>query len=538
MDSNIIFRKIHDPEVQAKCFVHSPDEQQEGYVRAFLVDKNGLKKDAVHEIKRIVHRKAEEELIIKTIVSSLDKEYRRKSGKAIDEIVKDGKLTTAYNNLEDKSILDGAWRESTARHIHAFFSRQVLPALDEAADEYGEIESGKMGEIANQLLNKSMSRKNSFKDAASINRFHAKLGLINDMIKRLYTNCFPSSQPPQFPCWEKYRVAKREQLKWLPEIVRQSLAIILLAAVLTEPFALACALMFCAGLRTSEAAAVYFHQIILHGTYATLYVEFQILDTGERVPVGKTDQAYRLVVLPWFFVVLYKKCVQALQKKGYSLDKIMHMPFCNLGGANSSKLSTYCERLLERAGLTKDDAEGILALMRQEPDLVDGKPVLDYTAYILRRDWATRAAACSMPQEMLDYMIGHRNKALPEKYYEKYLDNQKMDEASQINNRYIFHPDYALHPMYTPISLDGDSCLDIELLPGYNAFRIQNVGNSPLSISIDINSAEPGDALVVKSPRGAIRKNGASSTKCLDDPVNERIGRLVSFQQTPIEELK
>jgi hypothetical protein len=92
--------------------------------------------------------------------------------------------------------------------------------------------------------------------------------------------------------------------------------------------------------------------------------------------------------------------------------------------------------------------------------------------------------------------------------------------------------------MYTPISLDGDSCLDIELLPGYNAFRIQNVGNSPLSISIDINSAEPGDALVVKSPRGAIRKNGASSTKCLDDPVNERIGRLVSFQQTPIEELK
>ena len=46
--------------------------------------------------------------------------------------------------------------------------------------------------------------------------------------------------------------------------------------------------------------------------------------------------------------------------------------------------------------------------MIEEPDLVDVEKITDVTAYILRRDWATRACnICRLRPDQVDYLMGH-----------------------------------------------------------------------------------------------------------------------------------
>ena len=523
-----ITRDTTIPDVKIHVFVHDEKGADHHYIRAYLQDNSGKRIGSVKEVKFDLLSSVDKDRLMQQAEKLLIHQYRKLTeAYSASSGSTTCMLKQAYRELADKTVLENGWSAHYSKQMQSYFSRQVLPRMDSVLDEDGHITDSRMNEIALQLKEESFGRKRSYKDDASTSRFQSLLATMNDMIKRFYNHAFPSEiEVPQFNIGPRIRAHHREQRKWLRQEVRDRLSQLLLKSVVLVPMALCAALMFCGGLRTSEAAAVKFGQIQLCGRYAILYVEFQVGPDGERSDIEKTEQGYRVVVLPYFFVALFQARVAHLKSTGKTDDEIASMYFCDFAATNSSNLSAFCKGLLTEAGLTSKEEKTIIELITREPDMVDKVAVKDPSAYILRRDWATRAAACGMTPADLDYFIGHMpyEEKRKNKYYGKYLNSQKWDPISLVNEKYVYHPDLSFHPQFCPICVRDNVDITLDTNCGY---RIRNNCDHPIQINARIHGTEPGSKLEITAPKKPRKKE--SSSKCVEDTLESRKERFVPF---------
>lgn len=298
---------------------------------------------------------------------------------------------------------DLGWAQSTYDGTLSYLRDSIAPRMDSIGEDLCDEDLKK---IADDLIARACKSgrgkpgadgRAAEKDAAAARQqVIAKL----DRCKRLYELArtqYPQSGLPdvQFPIFERIKVSKAEQPKELPADTRVVFANMLwLLANQGDARAYNAALMLYVGLRTGEAAAPKIGDIALadDDKYGSYFVAGKIRG-GTYEPYPKTQAGYRTIILGSELVQFVQLRIRQLQEIGCTAQEIDDMP---LGTTNDAELSAFVRKLLLFAGC---DSQMITDNVSESAQIDHA----DISAYILRRDWATRMAnCCGMPMDMLD----------------------------------------------------------------------------------------------------------------------------------------
>lgn len=244
-----------------------------------------------------------------------------------------------------------------------------------------------------------------------------------------------------------------------------------------EPrLAMAAVIMYDGGLRTAEAAAVWVDVLYDGDGLTRVLVCYQVQD-GVRTKILKTTNAYRMIVLScWGSTMLYR----CLDKLSAELNNTANLT------CDPRKLSATLREMLMDAGLTAEDFAAAEQAMREKPDYDGfGRPVFDVCAYILRRDWASRARnICGLTSLEIDVFLGHRVK-VPQKKREDLRLIENLTKLSKKLERYVHDPQYSRHPGIVPYKLAHS--IDLDLIP-YDLIRLRNTSCETVEVKLDIEA--------------------------------------------------
>ena len=393
---------------------------------------------------------------------------------------------------------DLGWAQSTYDGTLSYLRDSIAPHMDRIGEDICDEDLKKIAEDLIARACKSGRGKTGAdgraaeKDvAAARQQVIAKL----DRCRRLYELArtqYPQSGLPDvhFPVYERVKVSKVEQPKELPADTRVVFANMLwLLANQGDARAYNAALMLYVGLRTGEAAAPKIGDIALadDDKYGSYFVAGKIRG-GIYEPYPKTQAGYRTIILGSEMVQFIRLRIQQLQAQGYTAQEIENMP---LGTTNDSELSACVKRLLLLAGcnsqiITESTAEAI------QTDSTD------VSAYILRRDWATRMAnCCGMPMDMLDKLLGHARRDNAKR---DYTTPEQQQRIAAIMDRCVLIPQLSQSPAAQPLILPNNTSLVLE-----ENIRHQFITGEDRTVNLDIQALEPGQDLVITAPRGALQ---------------------------------
>lgn len=247
-------------------------------------------------------------------------------------------------------------------------------------------------------------------------------------------------------------------------------------------------MMYDAGLRTSEAAAVTGDSLRLlncagHHATSLVLVQCQARD-GKRCRILKSENAYRTTVLSHWGHVMVQSVLrylavfdsqwpqQVTDPKGASAWILQRL---RVLGVSDCCLSNTAASLM---------AAGEHGLLASE----------DLSAYILRRDCATRwAFRCGLSLDTIDILLGHARYGRKSGCVE-YRDTRWLTEIAYAIERYVHVPEYSAAPKYMPYLL---SCGTIDIQTPYPTYCYRNTGSQPVQISIAITAQEPGEAITL-----------------------------------------
>lgn len=437
--------------------------------------------------------RCENELAVKVAA-----EYRsRRNTEAVKTQGRDGYFSRIFIELEDTSLLcSDSWGQRTRHLALTYFSRQVLPRMDQYGPSIGLADAS---QIYNDLVTQAVVSKRGNRDMETARRSVAAEW---QQAQTIYANMrvlLPDHDLPDLAFTPQTSHVQAEMVKALPDKTRVTLAALCRLRI-REPVTMAVVLMLVAGLRPAEAAAALMGDICDRGEYGTYTVLYQA-QNGERVPLLKTDNSYRTVVITAYGMAMYRLRAEYLRGQGYSEQQIAQMP---CGGspnhpaalATSSQISAAGKALLDLAGYSKDAWLAVAELMAQEPDEADGKELCGYSAYVLRRDYCTRAVQiCGMEAEKIDYLLGHKSK-------QKNYDYNNAEVQAQIAHqleRYVFDPKYSSNPAFFSRTLAEKANY---ILP-INA-RHRLTAQSPTSAKLRVQTAEAGSAIRLVVPCGVV----------------------------------
>ena len=180
--------------------------------------------------------------------------------------------------------------------------------------------------------------------------------------------------------------------------------------------------------------------------------------------------------------------IHQLSEMGCTAKEIEAMP---LGTANDSELSAYVKKLLLFVGCDSQ----VIATNISESAQIDS---VDISAYLLRRDWATRMAnCCGMPMDMLDKLLGHARRDNARRDYTTSAQQQRI---AAIIDRCVLLPQLSQNPAVCANFLSPDASLVLE-----ENLKYQFYTDVSSIIQLDIQALEPGQALVITAPRGALQ---------------------------------
>ena len=407
-----------------------------------------------------------------------------------------GIFSAAFMSIEDKSIFHRcSWNDETFNNSITYFENQILSILDELGTDIG---SEDILNLQDKLIQSAFDNKRSNSNKKDATTTVSGKMIRMDYIYQVLRDNSPSFHLPDIDLSmnNRHKKVQAEQPKALPNHMRIMLARLLFRLVET-PFgglALAAAMMFFASLRTAESAAVCFGKIIKNKKekFATYFVEYQEKDR-KITNLLKTQNAYRCVILPQILINLINKRKEYLISKGYTRDYINTLIITYDSGdpyviTRSAEVSGFVRKLLILIGCSDGYFEAIYKLMCDEPDIIDGEKNKDVTAYLLRRDWATRACnTCGLKPDQVDYLMGHANKSEMKKDY-KTLDSQAS--MAWALERYVFDPYHSRNPAFNPIIL----------LPGIKkSFKLNQkflfeAGDEEIILEITVNCSESGNS--------------------------------------------
>ena len=479
------------PGIDAKIIVNRNGTS----IRGFLVHHETHVKLGGKTMRRIVKDVRDLPLKKKQLVNALVSEHQTRSSTNITVPSQTAPWSSAFRNLDQsaRASLFQGWADSTAAATETYFQR-ILHALDSLDPTC--ITEEDLLRVKENLVNKAEKNARSRKDEATKFNVEVRLLRINIVLERLH-QIIPNLPLVQFPICQTRHRQYREQVKSIPEPIRQRLFQLLVAMAKDgKPIALAVALMFFGGLRTGEAGAIHFSDIQISESrrYCYIFIHNRLDNSGELKNVLKTQNAYRCVVLPYAFLMIFEILQSSLTEQGRynATELILGSDYQSL-----SQFSAATKQLLIDAGMTQEVISSLIDLMHREPDEVDGERITDPTAYILRRDWTTRAASCcGLTNSDLDYFLGHFNPALRKK---DYLDPAVRNKIALKLENYVIDPQFSLHPGFWAAELTKkDQALIVKQT---NRAKFHYNGPAPGMIRITVRSREPGDCIGIAAPR-------------------------------------
>ena len=393
---------------------------------------------------------------------------------------------------------DLGWAQSTYDGTLSYLRDSIAPRMDSIGEDICDEDLKK---IADDLIARACKSgrgktgadgRATEKDAAAARQqVIAKL----DRCRRLYE--LARAQYPQsgltdvhFPVYERVKVSKAEQPKELPADTRVVFANMLwLLANQGDARAYNAALMLYVGLRTGEAAAPKIGDIALadDDKYGSYFVAGKIRN-GIYEPYPKTQAGYRTIILGSEMVQFVRLRIHQLSEMGCTAKEIEAMP---LGTANDSELSAYVKKLLLFVGCDSQ----VIAANISESAQIDS---VDISAYLLRRDWATRMAnCCGMSMDMLDKLLGHARRDNAKRDYTTPAQQQRI---AAIIDQCVLIPHLSQSPAAQPMNISNNTALVLD-----ENIRHQFIAETDCVINLDIQALEPGRDLVITAPRGALK---------------------------------
>ena len=387
-------------------------------------------------------------------------------------------LWCAYNVLvEHDQVITSTWSAST-QHMHmTYFKRKILPSLMQLADEWTDTHRDELREnLVDEILKtgRSIGVMDTARD--TVDKHLTAAQTIYDRMCEVDSNLPVLSLRPPYAGRRK----QLEQTKSLPPAVRHNL-VMLLERLINEDPALAAAgiVMYDCGLRTAEAAAVQTIAVIQMGAGQSILVGWQVKD-GHRVPTLKSDNAYRLAPMTQWGREMLGKCLAQIPTM--TIDQ----PLCD-----PRKLSARLRTMLMEAGL---DAEYLEAAER---DALKESRSQDVSAYVIRRDWASRARnVCGLTSMEIDVLLGH-DVSIPQKYRDDMAHHTKQAELARKLERHIHNAAYSAHPGIRPYQLVHGDNLDI--IP-WGAMRLANGSDATINVKVDLEAVLSTESITIIAP--------------------------------------
>lgn len=414
---------------------------------------------------------------------------------------------TSDSELRFSVLYNQRWSPQTNRAAITYFERQVLPELDGLLQKQGTITDSDVEALLMSLTQKAMDSKKSSGQPVIVKRSVERELSSALVVYREIQRDQPEYELPElrFYASDRKSTSGNEQVKSLTDPIRIKLAALLLYRL--PPVGPSCglALMLFGGLRTAEAAAPRFGEITVCGNYAiyTVCTQVRKQDRDSRL---KTDAAYRTIVLPYIFVAFFQKAVAHLRELGYSDEEISEMPLVTDGVSlampiRPPALSEYIRKALLLCGCSEGFLEGQRLDMGRCPDYdLEGHISRDLSAYVLRRDYATRLAnRCGMPMMALDYLLGHRRKEAAIHDFES-LDAQA--EIAARLERFSFLPEFSRAPAHTPHPLPVPDGKPLALSEPYEKIALATGVKETAYLFLFVRSNEPGEAIEIFLPKG------------------------------------
>lgn len=316
--------------------------------------------------------------------------------------------------------------------------------------------------------------------------------------------------------------ARKEQQKSLPEAVRQELCRYIEAHLDQEPrFCYGLVLMLCGGLRTAEAAGTRPEKIEYEECYGVVKVHAQEKE-GKIDKILKREDSYRSVVIGIWACTILHQCVEEICKTAPDWEHDENASVCR-----AQDLSAWVYSRLRECGLSETFVTA--ARKNYEEDVyydAGGQLGEDFSAYILRRDWASRARnICGYTSLEIDQQLGHKVTAPKSKRpnLKTVAEQKKLAGKAE---RYVYHTKITMNPRYHAVALKAAVC---ELIPTYGAINYRNTGNTPILVTLSFGAQENADAVQITAPRGAIRKTISTSRT---DDAEQRQNRPIIGEQT------
>ncbi len=392
-----------------------------------------------------------------------------------------------------------SWSNRTQRSYLTVFKSQIAPLLLPYVRGEKEFLPPDLDALQEKLQAKKAQNLRSRCDGITLST-NVRVDLAAaDKIYRYLRSAYPDLMLPELDLEPESRrglSARAEQCKALPEPVRQAFFRAIEQEINADPaIAAGACLMVSGGLRTAEAAAVTPSSV----NCAEVYVAFSAHGMV-RTPCLKNDNAYRVAILPRWGVEILERCFAALEAVHPHWYKDESCALCD-----PAELSAWVIKTLRRCGCSTDYLESAKAeYERWVTRDRSGRPIETADAYVLRRDWATRARCiCGLTALEIDMLMGHENPTPYAARPDFTLSNVCFDLSAKLG-RYIYSTTLTDHPRYSPqVVHHGD---DLSLV-AYPVQRIVNGGSTPLVLRISVESAEPGESVAIEHADGGEIRN-------------------------------
>lgn len=394
--------------------------------------------------------------------------------------IREGKLTIYPKNG------NRGWNLRTQGGYLSIFGSQIVPLLQPYVSGEKNFLPSDLGGIATALKSKKAqhSRSNGRQSDLEVSTYTDLAAA--DVIYQFIRAAYPDLGLPELnlaPAPRRKIGARKEQEKSLPESVRQSLCRYVEAHWAQEPhLCYALTLMLCGGLRTAEAAGTRPQKIEHNATYAIVKVHAQ--EKGGKIDtILKRDSSYRGVIIGCWASSILRQCTDEIQKNDPDWRKDETAPVCLAQNLSAWVLARLYECGLSEAFLA--DAHKCFA-----GDVYfdkDGKLVEDFSAYILRRDWASRARnICGYTSLEIDQQLGHKV-TVPKSRRPNLKLATEQEKLAVKAERYVYSPAETQNPEYAPISLKVGVRWGI---PTYTNVKYCNSSDKPMLVTVTFGTQE------------------------------------------------
>lgn len=497
--------------------------------------RNGKPVAAVAPKQRTVHYEEDIPTAITQISNDFEQDIRKlfarssPQEKASTAIV-ESPLLEGIRRIRNSGIIinpkngNRGWSPRTQESYLSIFGSQIVPLLQPYVSGEKNFLPSDLGGIATALKSKKAqhSRSNGRQSDLEVSTYTDLAAA--DVIYQFIRAAYPDLGLPELnlaPAPRRKIGVRKEQEKSLPESVCQKLCRYVDAHWAHEPrFCYALTLMLCGGLRTAEAAGTRPEKIEHNTTYAIVKVRAQ--EKGGKIDkILKRDSSYRGVIIGCWASNILRQCTDEIQKNDPDWRKDETAPVCL-----AQNLSAWVLARLYECGLSEAffaDAHKCFA-----GDVYfdkDGKLVEDFSAYILRRDWASRARnICGYTSLEIDQQLGHKV-TVPKSRRPNLKLATEQEKLAVKAERYVYSPAETQNPEYAPISLKVGVRWGI---PTYTNVKYCNSSDKPMLVTVTFGTQENEYPAQLTAPCGAMRKPVVTSRP--DDPTQRQNRPIIGSQ--------